>query len=293
MGYILLCISLFAGALKGYEGKRISAVTSTIGRSVTVNIIRMGLCIVIGIFPVTADILAGRTVCDTVAVLCGILYGTALAAFVVTWLLCVRDGAYTLVNIFAMCGMFLTIALSYFVFGETVRPLQWIGLALLTVAILIMCSYSTGVKGKMKKKTILLLIVYGIAAGACDFASKLFVHYSAGSTAFFNMVAYAAAAVALLVFWAVSPIRKEAVDVRSLFKSTFWRVAVMAICLFANSFFKTMAAAYLTAGQLYPIYQSADLILSALIAQIFFKEKINLRCAAGLCLVFAAMLLLH
>ena len=48
MGYIFLLISLFAGTLKGYCGKKTSNYTSSFGNAVFANTIRMLLCILIG-----------------------------------------------------------------------------------------------------------------------------------------------------------------------------------------------------------------------------------------------------
>ena len=64
-------------------------------------------------------------------------------------------------------------------------------------------------------------------------------------------------------------------------------------CLFANSFFKTLAAEHLDAVQLYPLNNGGAVILSLLMAAIFFKERINARCIIGICLSFGALLMIN
>ena len=70
-------------------------------------------------------------------------------------------------------------------------------------------------------------------------------------------------------------------------------VLIMATCLFAYSFFKTRAAGYLDAVQLYPLSQGASVLLSLLMSSLLFGEKINLRCIIGVVLSFAALLMIN
>lgn len=45
-------------------------------------------------------------------------------------------------------------------------------------------------------------------------------------------------------------------------------------------------------GKVYPIYQAGDLIMSAAMSAVFFKEKITFRCVVGLTLAFLSILLI-
>ena len=68
---------------------------------------------------------------------------------------------------------------------------------------------------------------------------------------------------------------------------------MMKKCLFLNSYFKAFSTQYLPDAQLYPTYQAGGLILSAIMAAVFFGEKITLRCLIGMVLAFVAILLLR
>ena len=70
-------------------------------------------------------------------------------------------------------------------------------------------------------------------------------------------------------------------------------VAVMAICLFLNSYFKTLAAERLDSAILYPLNQGLALMLSMLMASVFFGEKITVRCVIGLCSAFVGLLIIN
>ena len=70
-------------------------------------------------------------------------------------------------------------------------------------------------------------------------------------------------------------------------------IAVMAIFLFCNSYFKTLAAADLPAVQLYPLSQGTALVLSMLMSALFFKEKIKPICVIGAIVLFIGLLFLN
>ena len=67
----------------------------------------------------------------------------------------------------------------------------------------------------------------------------------------------------------------------------------MALCLFANSYFKTLAARHLNAVLLYPLNQGCALILSAIMSTVLFKEKLTLKAAIGMISAFAGLLIIN
>lgn len=70
-------------------------------------------------------------------------------------------------------------------------------------------------------------------------------------------------------------------------------ILVMSLALILNSYFKTLAAGYLSSAQLYPLNQGAALVLSTLMAAIFFGEKPNVKCIVGIALAFAGLLVMN
>ena len=107
-------------------------------------------------------------------------------------------------------------------------------------------------------------------------------------------LAAAALAIAYLVFRAAD--KKAGNTPRSateVVKPIWYFVLIMAVCLFANSFFKTQAALHLDAVMLYPLNQGCAVVLSLLMSSILFKEKINAKCIIGICLSFVALLMIN
>ena len=69
--------------------------------------------------------------------------------------------------------------------------------------------------------------------------------------------------------------------------------AAMAFFLFLNTVTKTLAAGELTSAQIYPVLQGANLICSALMAHILFREKANLKSILGMSIAFAGLLIMN
>lgn len=293
MGYLFLLIALFAGTTKGYCGKRTSGYTSSIGDATLANIIRMLLCIVIGfvLILITEDV--GRLIPNRNTLLISLLSGVATAVFVVTWLISVKKSAYMMLDIFLMLGVLIPLIASSIFFHESIKVTQWLGIAVLFAAVTVMCSYNNSIKEKLTPGALLLLIACGSANGIADFSQKLFTKcVPEGSAAVFNFYTYVFAALVLVIFFAVTRKQGESIDGKNL-KKIFGFILIMAICLFANSYFKTLASRHLSAVLLYPLNQGCALILSAVMAAVLFKEKLTAKAIVGMLTAFAGLLIIN
>ena len=293
MGYLFLLIALFAGTTKGYCGKRTSGYTSSIGDATLANIIRMLLCIVIGfvLILITEDV--GRLIPNRNTLLISLLSGVATAVFVVTWLISVKKSAYMMLDIFLMLGVLIPLIASSIFFHESIKVTQWLGIAVLFDAVTVMCSYNNSIKEKLTPGALLLLIACGSANGIADFSQKLFTKcVPEGSAAVFNFYTYVFAALVLVIFFAATRKQGESIDGKNL-KKIFGFILIMAICLFANSYFKTLASRHLSAVLLYPLNQGCALILSAVMAAVLFKEKLTAKAIVGMLTAFAGLLIIN
>ena len=293
MGYIFLLISLFAGMLKGYCGKKTSSYTDSIGNAVFANTIRMFLCILIGFILILATEDLRILVPSPALLLISALSGVSSAVFVVTWLISVKKSAYMMLDIFLMLGVLIPLSASSLLFSESVKLTQWVGLGVLLVAVVIMCSYNNTIKTKLTLPALMLLLMCGTANGIADFSQKLFTKcIPDGSAAAFNFYTYVFAALVLSIAYAVTRTRASGTEKGNL-KKIFGYVFIMAMCLFANSYFKTLAARYLSAVLLYPLNQGCALILSAIMSATLFKEKLTLKAVIGMMTAFAGLLIIN
>ena len=303
VGYIFLGISLFCAVTKGYCGKRSSGKLSYSSEALMINILRMIMCIVIGFIIIAAQgNLSGLAVSPTVLGITA-LSGVATSVFVVSWLLSVRTEAYMMIDVCLLTGIIIPMILCAILYNESITLWQWIGFAILMIAGYIMCTYNSGLKGKMTLGTVVLLILCAAGNGFADFSQKMFVKSQAGGdVAIFNFYTYVFAAITLLICFPVfrAKDKKIALDGGeaikspvSIIKPIFIYVAIMALCLFLNSYFKTAAAQYLTATQIYPIMQGGSLVCAMLMAHFFFGEKINIRAIIGIALCLVALLIIN
>ena len=139
-------------------------------------------------------------------------------------------------------------------------------------------------------------IICGVANGLTDFSQKMFVKNSAdGNVAVFNFYTYVFSAAVLLIFYAAAKLRDKSgsSSETDVMRRVGLYVLIMSVCLFANSYFKTLAAGILPSAKLYPLNQGASLILSSFMSMIFFKEKMTGKCIIGIILSFIALLVIN
>lgn len=297
MPYLFVALVLLAGSIKGYCGKKTSGCVQERADALFINVIRMLLCIVIGMAIVwsAGDISKLPLSSGTLAIYS--LSGISTSVFVVSWLLAVRTSAYMLVDVFLMLGVLIPSVLTAVFFDETIKWNQWLGIAILIVAVLIMCSYNSSIKKKMTLSSILMLVICGSANGFADFSQKLFkLKYANLPSSVFNFYTYVFSAVTLIIFYLLlkhHDSRGEKFELTKMPKSTYIYIVVMAICLFANSYFKTEAAEYIDSATLYPLVQGSSLILATFMSAFIFKEKLTVKAVVGVVLAFIALVIIN
>lgn len=329
MGYLFLSAALLAGAVKGFCGKKVSQFIQDPKGAMMANLIRMLLCIFIGF----VIILAGDNLLFLIPtpqlLLIAALSGISTALFVVLWLLAVRKSAYMLLEVFLMLGILVPLAGCYLLFQESISLSQWIGILILLAAVYLMCSYNNSIKTKITFSSLGLLIACGLSGGVTDFSQKLFVKFlPAIPVSVFNFYTYVFAALTLGILFfrprscsnisaaaqpvipekhPVSPEKQSADDLhcssvdsisQSVKNTTLSGklaayILVMAVCLFLNSYFKTIAADHLDSIQLYPLNQGMALVLSTTMAAVFFHEKFKAKAIVGIAFAFLGLLLIN
>ena len=296
MGYLFLAISVFAGLIKAFCGKKISNYVESYNDAMLTNFVRMLLCIVIGFGIVIFSGDLSALSIDAKSFFIILLSGVSTSLFVIMWVICVKQGAYMMLEVFLMLGVILTTILCRIFFGEEIRVNQYIGFVILVFAAYLMCSYNTALKGTFTFKSLVLLLACTISLSLSDFSQKLYVETASDvRTSIFNFYTYIFSSLVLSASFLIFKSKDKgpiSADVK-LVKSIFGTVAVMAICLFANSFFKVLAAKELDAATLFPLSQGTALILSSLMAAVFFKEKPSAKSIAGMICAFAGLIIIN
>ena len=294
MGYMFLALSLAAGLAKGYCGKKMGSYAMGTTAPVLLNLIRMVLC---ALFGGILLILCGDAPALTLSadvLLISALSGVCTSFFVVSWLISVKKSAYMMLDVFLMLGTLVPMVLGRVFFSERIGVNSIIGFLVLTLAVVIMCSYNNGIKTKLTPGAFLLLVFCGVANGIVDFSQKMFVKRLPDTPiSVFNLYTYVFAALTLLVFFLILRRKETPRFEENAPQYRYLYVVVMAASLITYSFFKTKAAVYLDSAVLYPLSQSLALIFSTLMAALFFGEKLTVKAVVGIALSFVGLLIMN
>jgi len=293
IGYLFLSIALTAGATKAYCGKKMGSFAANTQSAVLINIIRMSLCTVFGLLLILFNNNISFLTLDKRFLLISFVSGVSTSLFVVTWLLAVKKSAYMMVDVFLMLGAMVPMITGFFAFAEPITTKQWIGYGILIIATLIMCSYNNSIKAKLSLSTLAFLTLSGLSNGITDFSQKWFVkEFPQIPASVFNLYTYIFAALALLIYYVIT-LKKEKPQFEDGTKHKYTYIFIMAAALITNSLFKTKAAMFLDSAQLYPLNQGMSLIIASLVAAALFKEKLTLKCIAGIILAFAGLIIMN
>ena len=298
IGYLFVAGALAAGITKGYCGKKTSGVIRSTRATLLFNAVRMLLCIPIGLLFVLYAGAAGALLPDKITLLVSALSGVSTALFVVTWIGCVRWGAYMMVDVFVTLGIILPMFLSAVCFGEQIRTVHLFGLVLLIFAAYMMCTYHKKLSDqpvKIEMRQYLLLLMCGASNGITQFSQKWFRYACDADISIFNFYTYIIAAAVLflcVIFCTQTTSQAEKVSAASMRRLAVY-VLLMSVCIFLHSYCSTAAAGHLPSYQLYPLMQGSALILSMLMSAICFGERITVRSIIGIVSAFAAMLCIN
>lgn len=296
MGYLYLVLAVFAGITKAVCSKKQSSKAGTVPSALLTSFVRMLFCLPIG----AAFFLIGGSklyaLADVGTILISLLSAAATSAYVIAWLFSVRKGAFMLSSVFVMLGVVVTVGLSAVFFSESVTVKQIIGLIVLVIAALVMCSYSKDIKGRLTASAVVLLILCGLLTGVMDFSQKLFVYVvKDGSVEAFNFYTYLFSSVILGVCYLLFSKNRsvEAEEPLRVLKAVLPFIILMGVATFLGSYFKTLSATYLPAPVLYPLFQGLTLPLTSITMALFFKERITAKSVIGIIIAFVSMLLIN
>lgn len=104
-------------------------------------------------------------------------------------------------------------------------------MGILIIAVLIMASYSTVIKGKLSVGAILLLVLCGVSNGIYDFSLKLYTHFSSSSISVLNLITYIISMAGMILVFII-PSKKDPFDVKKCSGSQFGRwLSCRYVCL--------------------------------------------------------------
>lgn len=297
IGYLFLLLALTGGLIKGFAGKGISRDVASLSDGFTVNLMRCGFSALFAFaLALPLSSIEGFLLSPLGFIVSG-LSSLFMAMFTVAWLYAYKSEAYIFLNIFTMLGSIVTALLGFIFYGDELKPCRIVGMLLLFVAVYIMSLYNKDIKGKLTPKGIITLIIGTLGAALADFMQKVFTKEALGSPYVFNFYTYALAiipqVIILLILFKLKPKGEELTTPNLLDKKHIIIYIIISAALYLNSISKTLAAAEIPATMLYPTLQGANLIASAALAAIFFKEKMTKKSIVGILVALSAVVLMN
>ncbi len=290
MGYIYAVLSVFLGNLKGFCGKKSSDYIKSTNEAAEMNMLRMALCAVVGFIILFFQNRLSLPERNEIPIF--ILSAVSISFFVLSWIKCVRTDAYLTIDVFLMLATVIPITLSGIFFKERVLLKQIIGLTVILAASCFMNLYNSKIKGKMSFKSILLVMLCAASNGIYDFSQKIYVNTSDNfSGAKINFYTYLFSFFILLAYVGGASLKKHKVELPD--RHVYLYTVIMSVSLYGSSLFKTIAAQTVPSIRLYPLSQGLSLIVSTIMASVFFKEKANKYSIVGMILAFMGLIIMN
>ena len=294
MGYLFLAIALLTNNIKGYCGKQMSRYSAKLNDTLLICFFRMLMCI--GTSAIILAVTGGFFGLEITPKLIGYaaFSGVSTAILVAAWLFAANSSGYMMLEVFQMLGVGVTILMSFAIFKEEITVRDFIGFCILVFAAYLM---HAGTKVKPTLKTLAVVILCGLANGMTDFSQKAFIYSGLDTTtAQFQLCSYVFAAVTLIVLYTAMTAGKKTEEKNgavAILKKTWYFVLIMAVCLYANSYFKTEAANYLSAAKLYTLSQGGTMAIGTLMSAFLFKEKLTLKSGISIAITFIGLLIIN
>lgn len=314
MAYVFVSLSLIFLTVKGYLGKKTSTCVSNSGDAVLFSLVRMLLCIIIGLVPVAFDNAWSFLALDGgMAAIC-LLVGAANAVYISSWILAVQDNAMVTVDVMLTIGSIIPAVLCHILDWERLRMPKVLGFLIVILATVILAGGSKKVRKKKSFWVILLPILSAVGEGMVSFSQQLYKQYYSSSDALagkmypmsiYHFYTYVIASLFLLVFFvvyrqvSVSKMKAagtyEHVSCLAPLKKTFWFIAMMAVCMFVAAYFQTEATSNhgMSSQVMYPLIKAGSLVLNAFMAQFAFGEKITRRRVLGVLIALVGIIVMN
>ena len=304
LAFLFLFLALICLTVKGYCGKKTSNYVTSTGDSLLFNLLRMLFCIAIGLAVVFIERAGDQLVVEPAMLWITVGAGAANAAFLAGWLLAIQKNPLVTVDVSLTIGSILPAILCFFMFGDAISPWKMGGFALILAATAVLAGYSKDTGKRPGPLGVLLVLIAALGDGLSGFFQQLYKQYYTEVGICHHGVFYAksvyhfytyvfAALILLLCFiaFALWQYRKQSDTpktqyVKGLFATCgkpMIHIFIMAVCLFAASYFQTVATNDfgMDPQVLYPVTKGGCLITVNITAMLFFGEKPNWRSITG------------
>lgn len=217
------------------------------------------------------------------AVAAGLFAGVVFFLGFVYYQVSVRRYGISLAGTFIKLGILVPMALSLLFWREYPTAVQWAGMALAVVSILLVNNPASASTGRSFRPALLLLFLFG---GLAEFSNKIFQKYGyQEDKSLFLLTTFAVAGVC-------SAIATVVLNRKITWRDLFVGAAVGVPNLFA-SYFLILALDSIPAAVAFPIFGAGSIVCINLAGVLIFRERLSKSELAAISMTLIAMVLIN
>lgn len=206
-----------------------------------------------------------------------------------------KSGVMVLAAMAGSAGLLLPCIAGIFMFNEPMKPLQFIGIALLIFSGWLLIGYSKEQTGSFTPRTLLLLIGSMLSNGSVMLAQKMFSKYLPDtSVSIFSFLTFGLIGIGMFIGLVPSLLSQSGrAKIAAVPKPVFLYGTISSIILLAINQLATLAGRNVPSAIMFPINDGGATIITAITAAIFFKEKLTVRSVCGLILGIGSLIVIN
>ena len=206
-----------------------------------------------------------------------------------------KSGVMVLAAMAGSAGLLLPCIAGIFMFNEPMKPMQFIGIALLIFSGWLLIGYSKEQTGSFTPRTLLLLIGSMLSNGSVMLAQKMFSKYLPDtSVSIFSFLTFGLIGIGMFIGLVPSLLSQSGrAKIAAVPKPVFLYGTISSIILLAINQLATLAGRNVPSAIMFPINDGGATIKTAITAAIFFKEKLTVRSVCGLILGIGSLIVIN
>ena len=206
-----------------------------------------------------------------------------------------KSGVMVLAAMAGSAGLLLPCIAGIFMFNEPMKPMQFIGIALLIFSGWLLIGYSKEQTGSFTPRTLLLLIGSMLSNGSVMLAQKMFSKYLPDtSVSIFSFLTFGLIGIGMFIGLVLSLLSQSGrAKIAAVPKPVFLYGTISSIILLAINQLATLAGRNVPSAIMFPINDGGATIITAITAAIFFKEKLTVRSVCGLILGIGSLIVIN
>lgn len=231
--------------------------------------------------------------CNAATVCISVFSGLMLVASTGFGLAALKSGTVALASLFGTAGILVPCIAGIFLFGKPMSAGQWLGVGIFFIAAYFLISSSSKIYRSFSFKTVLLLLGVMLSEGFTMLAQQMFTFYvPEGDVSVFSFLSFGLVGVLMLFVSFITPKNDNADDNSKLTPKLLLLGAVLSVAVFIINQLATLATAIVPPVILFTFINGGSTIIGAIVAAIFFHEKLTPRSITGIILGVGAMIII-